>query len=251
MRPLDIPTSENHPGQFTPTPETAGSNFLVPGQFQFSASAFRPNLVIHTPKKAARRQKKGVVLPQGLPEDGPFSNEEYRAALVDPDLVFSPQALGFLPSNYWLAVNITFGDLVVKFFQRKNNSNCRFPHKLFNALAVVEQVPAFFRLFGVQWVTDQVIKVDKFVFARLLGITTIDGGLFHAQGNFPSHGFRELKADELAALRELCDSRNVDLENVDLERVRLLYHLHGAFTKGSNEENIAQCKWICEAAQGV
>lgn len=42
------------------------------------------------------------------------------------------------------------------------------------------------------WVKDTVFKVDKCVFGRLLGIKSYDGGLFHSQGNFPSHGFREL-----------------------------------------------------------
>jgi hypothetical protein len=119
---------------------------------------------------------KAKVLPQDLDGDFPWSNAAYDAAVKNPSLIVSPQALGFLPSNYWLNQESTFGDLVTKFFQRKNNANCRFPHKLFNALSVVEKDKSMWNLMGVKWITDAVFKVDKLIFGRLLGITSIDGG---------------------------------------------------------------------------
>jgi hypothetical protein len=188
------------------------------------------------------KQPKLKTLPPDLEGDGPSSNADYQAALVNSALVFSPQALGFLPSNYWLAVDATFGDLVTKFFQRKNNANCRFPHKLYNALALVEHNPMNFHLLGVQWVTDRIFKVDKVIFGRLLGIMAVDGGLFHRQGNFPSHGFGELTTTEIDALRG-----TFDLSDVDQDRVRLLYHKGNSFAKGSSEDAVTRCKWITEA----
>jgi hypothetical protein len=142
-------------------------------------------------KKLGSKQKplKSKVLPTELDIDGPTSNVAYQAALGNPSLVISPQELGFLPSNYWLTTSVTFTNLVGQFFQRKNNANCRFPHKLFNALSLVEHSPAMFSLLGVKWVTDRIFKVGRLVFTRLLGISSIDGGLFHRQGNLPSHGF--------------------------------------------------------------
>jgi hypothetical protein len=138
-------------------------------------------------------------------------------------------------------VDATFADLVTKFFQRKNNANCRFPHKLYNALALVDHSPALFSLIGVQWITDRIFKVDKLVFGRLLGITSIDGGLFHRQGNFPSHGFSELGSTELEGLRTVHD-----LADVDQDRVRLIYHKGNGFVKGSNEDAVTKCRWITE-----
>jgi hypothetical protein len=192
--------------------------------------------------QAKNKQRRQKTLPPELDGDGPASNAEYQAARINAALVFSPQALGFLPSNYWLAVDATFGDLVTKFFQRKNNANCRFPHKLYNALALVEHSPAAFHLLGVQWVTDQIFKVDKRIFGRLLGIMAVDGGLFHRQGNFPAHGFAELTSSEIDSLRQ-----RYDIRDVDQDTVRLLYHKGNSFTKGASEEAVTRCKWITEA----
>jgi hypothetical protein len=62
----------------------------------------------------------------------------------------------------------------------------RFLHKLVNALKITELDRSNFSLVGVAWVNDNVIKVDKVKFARFLGIKSVDGSLFHKQGNSPS-----------------------------------------------------------------
>ena len=191
--------------------------------------------------KPPRRKKGGLqekILPPELDGEGPDSNDTYRNKLNDTSMVFSPQALGFIPANYWININSTFGDLVTRFFQRKNNSNCRFPHKLYNALTLVEHKPELYHLLGVKWVTNRVFMVDKLIFGRLLGISTIDGGLFHRQGNFPSHNFAEVGMDEAAQLKT-----QFGLDCVDMDRVRLMYHRCGVFYKGSSEDSVTKCKW--------
>ncbi|OHS96154.1 hypothetical protein TRFO_37668 [Tritrichomonas foetus] len=193
-----------------------------------------------TKQRQARQQKtpKAKVMPTELDIEGPMSNEAYQAALSDNQLTVSPQALGFLPSNYWLNLDSTFGDLVTKFFQRKNNANCRFPHKLYNALSIVEQDPKMYNLLGVKWLTDEVFKVDKLIFGRVLGISSIDGGLFHRQGNFPSHGFCEISPDDFDNLK-----KSFDLSDVDQDRVRLMHHAQRMFYKGCTEDSVNKCKW--------
>jgi hypothetical protein len=192
--------------------------------------------------RAKSNVPKTRILPTELDVDAPYSNTAYQTALTDSSLTFSPQKLGFLPSNYWLAMDIPFGDLVTQFFQRTNNANCRFPHKLFNALTLVDHDPSMFNLLGVQWVTDQIFKVDKLIFGRTLGIGSIDGGLFHRQGNFPSHGFGELAGREFEQLKANCD-----LLDIDQDRVRLLYHKGEMFSKTSSEDAVTGCKWIAKA----
>lgn len=192
-----------------------------------------------TGRRANRPKKpREKIPPPELETEGPGSNAAYRALLSDPTAVFSPQALGFLPSNYWINLDNTFGDLVTKFFQRKNNANCRFPHKLYNALAIVDANPDMYNYLGVRWVTDKLFKVDKLLFGRVLGISSIDGGLFHHQGNFPSHGFAEVSADELEQLKT-----QYSLPDVDMDRVRLMYHRAGMFHRGSDEDSVTRCKW--------
>jgi hypothetical protein len=246
MQPSGLPTDFSSgaaaPGDASPANLRVGAVYpLPPGQLP--GIPYDVGLALPTRKKNQNRNKqpKLKTLPADLDVEGPSSNTEYETALTDSALVFSPQALGFLPSNYWLAVDATFGDLVTKFFQRKNNANCRFPHKLYNALALVDHNPMIFNLLGVQWVTDRIFKVDKLIFGRLLGISAVDGGLFHRQGNFPSHGFVELTASEIEALRS-----THDLSDVDQDRVRLLAHKLNSFAKGSSEDSVTRCKWITE-----
>jgi hypothetical protein len=144
-----------------------------------------------------------------------------------------------LPSNYWLAVDATFGELVSKFFQRKNNANCRLPVKLYNAL--VEHAPEMFSLIGVQWMTDPVFKVDKLIFGRMLGISAIDWSLFHQQGNSSSHGFVEVRGEDPSTLKAAHQ-----LADVDHERVRLFVHTGEDFKKGTREDVVIQCRWMRE-----
>ncbi|OHT08991.1 hypothetical protein TRFO_22227 [Tritrichomonas foetus] len=164
---------------------------------------------------------------------------EFESICNDKALTFNPKKLGFIPSKFWEDKTFTFGELLSNFFRRKSNSNNRFYHKLFNALKITEDDPFYSEYIGVEWVNKDVIRVDKRKFARLLGIKTIDGSLFHHQGNFPSHGFIELNTTNVTDLV----SPEV-LKDVDFDNVRLLIHQAGVFVKGCTEEVINDCKWI-------
>ena len=196
--------------------------------------------IISKPKRTKKnKEPKAKILPPELECDAVSSNQEYKAALLNQALIIKPIQLGFLPANYWVTEEYTFGNLVTGFFQKKNNSNCRFPHKLFNGLLLVQKQPHMYPLIGLMWITDNIFKVDKYVFGRLLGITTIDGGLMHSQGNFPSHGFKELSSDDVLALKKA----GVNLDDVDFDRIRLMTHPNGKFTQSCTEEVLHSCKW--------
>jgi hypothetical protein len=165
------------------------------------------------------------------------SDPEFQSACDDADLVFRPHSLGFLP-HPWKDDPITFGKLVESFFRRKCSSQTRFLHKLYNALRISEIDPSYFNIVGVEWVTDRVIRVNKVKFARLLGIRTPDGSLFHQQGNFPSHGFAEISPFEARA--NISPSH---LDGVDFENVRLFVHRSGDFFRGCGPEIEAKCHW--------
>jgi len=167
-------------------------------------------------------------------------DNEFKAVCQDRAITFNPQKLGFIPTKFWPDQDYTFGDLVTEFFQRKSHSNSRFSHKLYNALKISNSDPFYSMYLGVEWVTDRVLKVDKKAFARLLGVKTIDGSLFHQQGNFPSHGFVELKSTELS----LYNIPPEALEGVDYDNVRLLVHTAGVFVKNCTEDSIERCRWI-------
>jgi hypothetical protein len=197
----------------------------------------RPHVRNRNPR--IKKPSQAKCLPELLSGTGPESNERFEEAMADPVQSISPRMLGFMPSSYWLNTSISFGDLVIKFFHRKNNSACRFPHKLYNALTLVENTPCMFALVGVRWITDTAFLVDKLIFGRLLGIQSFDGGLFHRQGNFPSHGFRSLHPDQLAAIQ----SPGFDSNMVDYDRYRVMEHSTGLFKRAVSDDFFETCKW--------
>lgn len=166
-------------------------------------------------------------------------DQEFLHLCLDRSVTFNPHHLGFIPSNAWTDAEVRFGDLVTDFFQRKNNANSRFSHKLYNALRITKSDPFYFHYIGVEWISAYILKVDKRIFAQLLGIKSVDGSLFHQQGNFPSHGFVEIGHGE--ASRHLPEG---DLEGVDYERVRLLVHKSRVFIRDATEEDLARCAWV-------
>jgi hypothetical protein len=91
----------------------------------------------------------------------------------------------------------------------------------------------------VAWITDRILKVDKVRFARLLGIRTIEGSLFHKQGNFPSHGFVEIAPEE--GRRTLPPEL---LQDVDFDMVRLMIHGPGDFHRACGPDIMEKCKWF-------
>jgi hypothetical protein len=173
------------------------------------------------------------------PETGGGDEASFLAACRDPHLALNPVLLGFIPLTSWADRHVRFGELVSEFFQRKNNANCRFSHKLFNALQLSQARTEWAKLVGVSWLSETILKVDKRAFARLLRIRSIDGSLFHQQGNFPSHGFIEIGAGDV---RDMCPA-DLDLSGVDFENVRLLFHAEQAFRRGCTEGDIDICRW--------
>jgi hypothetical protein len=165
-------------------------------------------------------------------------DQEFLRLCLDHAITFNPHRLGFIPRDLWIDAEVKFGDLVTDFFQRKNNALSRFPHKLYNALKITASDPFYFDFLGVAWISETVLKVDKRVFAQLLGIKTVDGSLFHQQGNFPSHGFAELTPGEAERLVE-----KGELEGVDFDIIRLLVHHSRVFVRDASCEAIENCKW--------
>lgn len=166
---------------------------------------------------------------------------QFFAFCADQSLRFNPKKLGFIPETAWEDKEITFTEIVTDFFRRKNNANSRFSHKLFNALQLSEYDPVVYRnLVGVSWMNENILRVDKIAFAKLLGIKSVDGSFFHQQGNFPSHGFFEIGKGDVA---RYCPP-DLDLTDVDFEDVRILIHMEGRFKRGCSESDIGNCRWM-------
>jgi hypothetical protein len=152
--------------------------------------------------------------------------------------IIDPIALRFIPHSAWTPQTTSLQSLHDDYFGRKNNVNRRFEHKLWNALRLTSAFPNMTKLIGVVWVTETVIKVYKHEFAKLLNINTVDGGLFHKQGNFTRHGFVVLTDADVR------DKIAPDLIiDVDFRDILLITHNQRQFTMFSSEETISTCKW--------
>jgi hypothetical protein len=156
----------------------------------------------------------------------------YAADIIDPI------ALGFVPTGSWSPQNSSLQVLRDSYFSRKNNVNRRFEHKLWNALRITTVYPNLTKFVGVHWMNDRIIKVHKRVFAKLLNIKCVDGGLFHKQGNFTRHGFTVVL--EATAKQELSTDQLLDVE---FREVTLISHKDGIFRRDVDEATISHCRW--------
>lgn len=168
----------------------------------------------------------------------PISSMTFDEVCENSNIVVNPRRAGFIPYSLWPNENISFGFLTSTFFRKRNMANSKFPHKLYNALKISEIYPDFINHVGIQWVTNEIFRVDRAAFANLLGVKSIEGSLFHQQGNFPSHGFIELDYPESDQL-----SIDSNFGHVDLSTHRFLKCCHGNFNRYSTERDIIDLKW--------
>ena len=158
-----------------------------------------------------------------------FSNQSF---------VFEPKKLGLIPEVFWKGDVITFSSLVSNFFRRKNNPKCRFHHKLYNALKLTSTYPNIVPILGVEWISEYIILVHKKEFAKLLGVRTVEGCLFHKQGNFPAYGFVSPSPQDLVPILGENMRRSFDYVNC-----KLYIHKDKKFHKGCTEKDIEDWKW--------
>ena len=174
-----------------------------------------------------------------VPKPTPGSEDAYFERLIhNSSFTINPKQLNFIPNGYWPDCEIPFGDIVADFFQRKNNPFSRFHMKLYNALRLAQLRPDMKPLVGVEWVSKTVLMVNKVRFARLLGISTINGSLFHKQGNFTTHGFTSPSAQYI--MQQIGEKK---YDETDLHENVFLYHKNGIFTQNCSEMDLLKCKW--------
>ena len=104
-----------------------------------------------------------------LAECDPSAFELCANEMIDPD------SLDFIPKGNWTSKPTSLDSLRDTYFGRKNNVNRRFEHKLWNALRITAVHPSLIRFVGVCWVNNNIIKVYKQIFAKLLNIKVVDG----------------------------------------------------------------------------
>ncbi|KAH0790826.1 hypothetical protein GPJ56_005247 [Histomonas meleagridis] len=164
----------------------------------------------------------------------------------DIEVKFNPKSLGFIPFSFWNDEEVTFGYLVENYFRKKNNPNCHFFMKLYNALLITTDDPFYAEFLGVEWITDSILRIDKYVFSRLFGLKQPDSSLFHSHGFFSTYGFAEVSPNEAASL-----APQIDLSEIDFDNVRLLIHKDKIFTKSCSCDNLFEYMQKFNAFVGI
>ena len=98
--------------------------------------------------------------------------------------------------------------------------------------------PNIIPIIGVEWISDYILLVHKNEFARLLGVRTIEGCLFHKQGNFSAYGFVSPSPEE--AIEVMGEEA---YKHFDYVSGKLLVHKDRLFHKNCTEKEIENCKW--------
>jgi hypothetical protein len=151
-----------------------------------------------------------------------------RASNFDPnDAVLRPVDLGFLPKSEWVPDQLSLLDLRQMYFTRRNGIARQFEYKLYNALSITAAFPDSYEFVGAIWVSDRVMKIHAAAFANLLGIHTVQGGLFHKQGNFSRHGFDHIFKTSCLELAKMPECKEVDDYQVRLYTDRLNRFVRG------------------------
>lgn len=134
------------------------------------------------------------------PQQADQSNFEipltFEEAYNDPTIVLNPVALSLLPEKYWSqqSQTMTFAQIVKEYFKQNRTQNSTFMLKLYNLLLISSQIPKLQRAIGVRWVNDSVIELSRSALINIFNVreSTVDGSMFHRQGNFPTHRFIEI-----------------------------------------------------------
>lgn len=113
------------------------------------------------------------------------------------------------------------------YFTRRNGVARQFEFKLYNALCITSSVPEAYEFVGAVWVSDTVMKINAHAFANLLGIHTVQGGLFHKQGNFSRHGLQHVLRASSLELSKLAECAEVDDYNIRLYTDKLNRFVRG------------------------
>lgn len=161
-----------------------------------------------------------------FPPDASILQPGFYRSPEEKELIIDPKALGFVPKKEWTGDVYTLYSIQERYFKRRNGNLRRFDVKLCNALLITSRLPQTFPVVGVMWLTENIIKVDARKFAQFLGITVVQGGLFHKQGNFVRHNFTQVLVGEREELQD--DPRCADVDNYN---IRLFVHNSGQYAR--------------------
>ncbi|OHT02325.1 hypothetical protein TRFO_07143 [Tritrichomonas foetus] len=128
--------------------------------------------------------------------------------------------------------------IITEFFRKKAGRKLTFQFKLFNALSLTLFYPDLYPYFGVQWISPNIFKVNKQIWSNVVSVKAVNGSLFNRQGAFPTHGFEQLKLEEI--------KENVipgSLEGVDDDNVRIFRHKGKLFHIQSSINDLLNCSY--------
>lgn len=148
----------------------------------------------------------------GMPYSMSEENANFQPAQVptfedvynDETCVINPTQIHLLPEKYWAqqSPTLTFAQIVNSYFKQNRTQNSTFMLKLYNLLLISINYPILEKALGVRWVNDNVIEVSRSGLVNIFNLreNTVDGSMFHRQGNFSTHKFIEVNESNFQQL---------------------------------------------------
>lgn len=159
-----------------------------------------------------------------------------------PRIIINPTRLSMVPHDIWNKEQVfMLKDLVERHFRRRSTNAVKFPHKLWNVLAITKEFPSLYPILGATWISNYLIKVNKDKLANTLGLKRPKESLFNPQGTFITHGFVNVTKLEIEANQTLT---NLELiRDVDGSIVRIYKHGNNKFSQDMKTKNMNKCRW--------
>lgn len=201
-----MPFNYNPTNGYTPMKSTVGTDYYDPMSFSipdddmtFNYNSFDNSQLTLTPF-----DEPNMSYPDESVNLQPTQVPSFEDVYNDETCIINPTQIHLLPEKYWSqqSPTLTFAQMVNSYFKQNRTQNSTFMLKLYNLLLISINYPILEKALGVRWVNDNVIEVSRSGLVNIFNLreNTVDGSMFHRQGNFPTHKFIEVNESNFQQL---------------------------------------------------
>lgn len=178
----------------------------IPDEIHFDPNSFNPiQQPIPMASPSPQMQYCIDMNQQQIPDQPFFDNyPTFEDVYNDSTCILNPMELHLLPEKYWSQQpsTMTFAQIVNTYFKQNRTQNSTFMLKLYNLLLISIQCPILEKALGARWLNDNVIDISRSGLINIFNVreNTVDGSMFHRQGNFSTHKFIEINESNFQQL---------------------------------------------------
>lgn len=201
-----MPYNYNLTTGYTPMKSTVGTDYYDPVSFNISDDdmTFNYNSFDNSQLTMTPFGEPNMPYPDESVNLQPTQVPSFEDVYNDETCIINPTQIHLLPEKYWSqqSPTLTFAQMVNSYFKQNRTQNSTFMLKLYNLLLISINYPILEKALGVRWVNDNVIEVSRSGLVNIFNLreNTVDGSMFHRQGNFPTHKFIEVNESNFQQL---------------------------------------------------